>query len=49
MYSKCTGISRNTITALQGGAIKRIDFETLDRLCKGLNVRPSDLIVYTEK
>lgn len=44
-----TGVSRNTITSLQHAATKRIDFETLDKLCKGLKVRPSDLIEYTDE
>lgn len=42
-----TGISRNTITTLSANATARIDFVTIDKLCKGLNVTPSDLFKYT--
>lgn len=41
-----TGVSRNTITSLKGNATKRIDYETLGALCKGLNVTPGDLLEY---
>ncbi|MDO3682172.1 helix-turn-helix domain-containing protein [Paenibacillus ehimensis] len=41
-----TGISRNTVKALAANASTRIDFPTLDALCKGLGVTPSDLIEY---
>lgn len=44
-----TGISRNTIKALATNANARIDFPTLDALCKNLNVKPGDLIEYIEE
>ncbi|MCM3783171.1 helix-turn-helix transcriptional regulator [Neobacillus mesonae] len=41
-----TGVSRNTITSLAGNATKRIDYETLGNLCRGLNVTPADILEY---
>jgi putative transcriptional regulator len=43
-----TGISRNTITSLAANATKRIDYDTLEGLCRGLGVTPGDLIEYIE-
>ncbi|MBY3623614.1 helix-turn-helix transcriptional regulator [Acinetobacter sp. CUI P1] len=43
-----TGVSRNTITSLAGNATKRIDYDTLAGLCKGLQVTPGDLLEYVE-
>ncbi|OZQ66542.1 helix-turn-helix domain-containing protein [Paenibacillus odorifer] len=43
-----TGVSRNTITSLAANATKRIDYDTLAGLCKGLDVTPGDLIEYIE-
>ncbi|MEV5028528.1 helix-turn-helix domain-containing protein [Paenibacillus sp. LPE1-1-1.1] len=42
-----TGVSRNTITSLAADATNRIDYETLAKLCKGLDVTPGDLLIYT--
>lgn len=41
-----TGVSRNTITSLAADATNRIDYETLAKLCKGLDVTPGELLVY---
>lgn len=41
-----TGVSRNTITSLAANATKRIDYETLEGLCKGLGLKPGDIIEY---
>lgn len=41
-----TGVSRNTITSLAANATKRIDYDTLDGLCKGLGLTPGELIEY---
>ncbi|GAA4854600.1 helix-turn-helix transcriptional regulator [Paenibacillus vulneris] len=41
-----SGISRNTVKALAANASTRIDFPTLDALCRGLGVMPGDLIEY---
>lgn len=43
-----TGISRNTVKALAINANARIDFPTLDALCKHLKVTPGELIEYIE-
>ncbi|MNM97414.1 hypothetical protein D3C81_1099180 [compost metagenome] len=43
-----TGISRNAVKALALDANNRIDFPTLDKLCRALNVVPGDLIEYIE-
>ncbi|GAA0134744.1 helix-turn-helix transcriptional regulator [Paenibacillus sp. YSY-4.3] len=43
-----TGVSRNTITSLAANATKRIDYDTLEGLCRGLQVTPGDLIEYVE-
>lgn len=44
---KATGISRNTLTALCYNYSKGIQYETMDSLCRYLNVTPSDLFEYT--
>ncbi|WP_285890400.1 helix-turn-helix transcriptional regulator [Paenibacillus macerans] len=41
-----TGVSRNTITSLAANATKRIDYDTLEGLCRGLGVSPGELIEY---
>ncbi|WP_289354802.1 helix-turn-helix transcriptional regulator [Paenibacillus sp. S-12] len=41
-----TGISRNTVTTLAANATARIDFETIDKLCNGLKIRPEVLFEY---
>lgn len=43
-----TGVSRNTIKGFESNASKRIDYDTLDRLCKGLKVTPGELLVHIE-
>lgn len=43
-----TGVSRNTITSLAANATKRLDYDTLARLCAGLNVSISEMIVMVE-
>lgn len=43
-----TGVSRNTITSLAANATKRVDYDTLEGLCRGLEVTPGDLIEYIE-
>jgi putative transcriptional regulator len=44
-----SGINRNTIKALANNANNRIDFPTLDKLCRSLNVVPGDLIEYIDE
>lgn len=41
-----TGVSRNTITSLAANATKRIDYDTIEALCKGLGITPGELIEY---
>ncbi|EPY07101.1 XRE family transcriptional regulator [Paenibacillus sp. E194] len=41
-----TNISRNTITTLSANATARIDFETINKLCNGLQIRPEELFEY---
>ncbi|AHV99009.1 helix-turn-helix domain-containing protein [Paenibacillus sabinae] len=43
-----TEINRNTVKALANNANNRIDFPTLDKLCRKLKVKPGDLIEYIE-
>lgn len=44
-----TGVSRNTITSLAANATKRVDYDTLEGLCRGLEVTPGELIIYEPK
>ncbi|UTR07709.1 helix-turn-helix transcriptional regulator [Alkalihalobacillus sp. LMS6] len=44
-----TGVSRNTIKGFESNASKRIDYDTLDRLCSGLDVSPADILVHIKK
>ncbi|MCR2805321.1 helix-turn-helix transcriptional regulator [Paenibacillus sp. SCIV0701] len=41
-----TGVSRNTITSLAANATKRIDYDTIEGLCKGLGITPGELIEF---
>ena len=41
-----TGIARSTITALSENRSKGIQLDTMNTLCKYLQVTPSDLFVY---
>jgi putative transcriptional regulator len=41
-----TGVSRNTITSLAANATKRIDYDTLEALCRGFSVSPGELLQY---
>jgi putative transcriptional regulator len=41
-----TGVSRNTVKGFQTNASKRIDYETLDNLCKGLNCKVEDILEF---
>ncbi|WP_342438135.1 helix-turn-helix transcriptional regulator [Paenibacillus sp. FSL L8-0436] len=44
-----TEINRNTVKALANNANNRIDFPTLDKLCRKLGVTPGDLIEYIDE
>lgn len=41
-----TGLNRNTVKSLALNVNTRVDFPTLDVLCKSLEVAPGDLIEY---
>lgn len=43
---RITGISRNTVKGIWYNATKRIDNDTLNALCSGLDVKPADIIEY---
>lgn len=44
--SEITGISRTAITALANGNANGIQYDTLDKLCYALKVKPSQILVY---
>lgn len=39
-------LSPSVITGLTSGRASRVDFKTLDKLCKVLHCQPGDLLVY---
>ena len=41
-----TGLARNTVSDFYYDRSKRIDFETLNRLCSFLDCQPGDIMVY---
>ncbi|CAI3332196.1 helix-turn-helix domain-containing protein [Enterococcus cecorum] len=43
---KMTGLSQTTISALVSGKSKQIRYDTLDRICKALEVTPGDILHY---
>lgn len=44
--AKLTGLSQNTISSLVSGKSKQIRYDTLDRICKALEVTPGDVLHY---
>lgn len=44
-----TGINRSTVTRLYHENTKRIDFDTLEALCKYLECKPGDLLSLTNE
>lgn len=44
-----TGLARNTIAELYHGRAKRVDLETIDKLCTFLGVKVGDLIEYVDE
>lgn len=44
--AKMTGLSQNTISSLVSGKSKQIRYDTLDRICKALEVTPGDILHY---
>ena len=45
---EATGINRNTISNLYHGKLKRVDFKTLDRLCKYFECQVGDILVWEQ-
>ena len=43
---KMTGLSQTTISALVSGKSKQIRYDTLDRICRALEVTPGDILHY---
>ncbi|MFB4160588.1 helix-turn-helix domain-containing protein [Geomicrobium sp. JSM 1781026] len=43
-----TNVSRNTLRALEKNASTRIDFDTLNKLCRSLKLTPCEILVYVE-
>lgn len=39
-----TGLTRQTVKGLMSGYHARVDLDTLDRLCKALDVEPGELL-----
>jgi DNA-binding Xre family transcriptional regulator len=46
--SERTGLSRNTLSALQNNTGKGIQFDTMDAVCKLLDILPGDLFTYAD-
>ena len=44
--SRRTGLTTSTISNLYNDKVKRLDFDTLEKLCKLLNCNTQDLIEY---
>ena len=47
--SKASGLARSTISMLYNDKAKRIDFDTMDKLCKALDTTPGKLFVWMEE
>lgn len=47
--SQETGIRWATIAALAKGKLKRIDFESLNKICEALECQPGDLLIHVER
>ncbi len=44
--AKCTGMSASTISNLYNEKVKRLDFDTLEKLCEFFNCNIEDIIEY---
>tara|TARA_R100001440_G_scaffold8811_2_gene16633 strand:- start:8469 stop:8648 length:180 start_codon:yes stop_codon:yes gene_type:complete len=44
-----TGLNRNTVTLLYKETAQRVDFDTMERLCRYFNCNVNDLFEYVEK
>ncbi|HHV58260.1 MAG TPA: helix-turn-helix transcriptional regulator [Firmicutes bacterium] len=43
---RATGLAKGTLTELYHDRARRIDFGTLEKLCRFLDCQPGDLLVY---
>ena len=41
-----TGLNRNTLYALEKGNVRRLDVDTLDKLCKAFNCSVGDILEF---
>ena len=41
-----TGLARSTISAIYNGEIKRVENDTLEKLCKLFDCQPGDIMEY---
>lgn len=46
--AELVGITEQNISLLKSGKVKRVPFETLEKICQALNYRPGELLEYTE-
>lgn len=44
--ARASGVSQSVISTLMTGRSRRIDFDTIDGLCRFFNVQPGDLFEY---
>lgn len=44
--SRRTGLTTSTISNLYNDKVKRLDFDTLEKICKLFNCQPNDLFEY---
>lgn len=47
--ANATGLSYGTALMLERGAGRRLDFETLARVCAALEVQVSDVLIYEDE
>jgi len=44
--SNLTGMSRSTLTLIRDNKTERMDFDSIDKLCRALSCEPGDFIKY---
>jgi putative transcriptional regulator len=44
-----TGLNRNTVTLLYKETAQRVEFETMEKLCRYFNCNVSDLFEYVDR
>ena len=47
--SRMTGVSKTTINAMYHDRVRKIDYGVLERICKALDCRLSDILEYVEE